>query len=123
MNDYAAMNETCMAVGSEYNPKHLTLIDIATIPDPKPARTCVTVADLGKGANVNHLSRLDGIASCNMQESHRSRHVLLTDTMRVCANTLSEAKAVRSFSTTEPACVYLRILRARTCGHLGSTNR
>jgi hypothetical protein len=28
-------------------------MDIATIPNPKPARVCVTVSELGKGAKVS----------------------------------------------------------------------
>ncbi|KAH7151387.1 Endoribonuclease L-PSP/chorismate mutase-like protein [Fusarium sp. MPI-SDFR-AT-0072] len=42
INDFVAMN----AKNAD------TAMDIATIPNPKPARVCVTVSELGKGAKV-----------------------------------------------------------------------
>jgi enamine deaminase RidA (YjgF/YER057c/UK114 family) len=55
MDDFATMNAACKPKFRNRHPirePRLTSLDIATVPNPKPARVCVTVANLGRGAKV-----------------------------------------------------------------------
>lgn len=56
MADLAAVNAVCMNHLRKIGHKKDTHqpADIATVSDPKPARVCVAVAELGRGAKVSH---------------------------------------------------------------------
>lgn len=41
-----------MSMRIDHDEADFERLDIATIPDPKPARACVTVTELGKNAKV-----------------------------------------------------------------------
>uniref|UniRef100_A0A8H7KAP1 Uncharacterized protein n=1 Tax=Bionectria ochroleuca TaxID=29856 RepID=A0A8H7KAP1_BIOOC len=52
VSDFAAMNAACKNSNLEAAEHYLTMPDIAIVPDPKPARVCVSNVVLGRGAKV-----------------------------------------------------------------------
>jgi enamine deaminase RidA (YjgF/YER057c/UK114 family) len=76
MDDYASMNKVCTSMGIfmwHFNPADQVDIDLEMIHEPRPARTCVCVAELPFKTDVRSQSRRDEsvLTVCRLRSSAR----------------------------------------------------